>query len=321
LRAEAARAGVDAVHPAHVVLRQEGVLQRLHEVEVLDAALRTRDGLTVVREEVEPLVRVDDQLAAGGALQPLRTAGHRGEDVVAVHRAEDELGAVPDLGAGRVPTLQSAGPALQTGHADSGEVTRPPLTLHLDTRCGVLPGRNEERSINQWISFKDDHLVVAENTGNFVHLVSCIAGENEAPSLIVPNAALILHLDVIRIYLLSWKHIECTVIVPPKENAASAIVPRAISHAELSRRQLVVAPGGRVGRRSAGRSPGGGAGAGVRGGHRVGSLPRWNSLNVASLHHLQAVDESRQANSERWLAVLIALLSPSLLFLAVTVWS
>ena len=131
MRAEAARAGVDAVHPAHVVLRQEGVLQRLHEVEVLDAALRTGDGLTVVREEVEPLVRVDDQLAAGGALQPLRTAGHRGEDVVAVHRAEDELGAVPDLGAGRVPTLQSAGPALKTGHADSGEVTRPPLTLHL----------------------------------------------------------------------------------------------------------------------------------------------------------------------------------------------
>ena len=44
------------------------------------------------------------------------------------------------------------------------------------------------------LPFKDDHLVVAENTGNFVHLVSCIAGENEAPSLIVPNATLILHL-------------------------------------------------------------------------------------------------------------------------------
>ena len=100
-------------------------------MEVLDPALGTRHCLTVVREEVEPLVRVDDQLATGGALQPLRTAGDRGEDVVAVHGAQDELGAVPDLGAGRVPTLQSAGPALQTGHADSGEVTRPPLTFHL----------------------------------------------------------------------------------------------------------------------------------------------------------------------------------------------
>jgi len=88
-------------------------------VEVLDSALGTGDGLAVVGEEVEPLVRVDDQLAAGSALQPLGTAGHRREDVVAVHRAEDELRAVPDLGAGRVPTLQSAGPALQTGHADS----------------------------------------------------------------------------------------------------------------------------------------------------------------------------------------------------------
>ena len=50
-----------------------------------------------------------------------------------------------------------------------------------------------------WLSrsllpLKDDHLVVAENTGNFIHLVSCIARENEAPRLIVPNAALILHL-------------------------------------------------------------------------------------------------------------------------------
>ena len=85
----------------------------------LDPALGTGHGLAVVREEVEPLVRVDHQLATGGALQSLRTAGDRGEDVVAVHGAQDELGAVPDLGAGRVPTLEATGPALQTGHTDS----------------------------------------------------------------------------------------------------------------------------------------------------------------------------------------------------------
>ena len=33
------------------------------------------------------------------------------------------------------------------------------------------------------------------------------------------------YLDVIRIYLLSWKHIECTVVVSPKENTATAVVP------------------------------------------------------------------------------------------------
>ena len=31
--------------------------------------------------------------------ESLCTAGHRGEDVVAVHGAQDQLGAVPDLGA------------------------------------------------------------------------------------------------------------------------------------------------------------------------------------------------------------------------------
>ena len=44
------------------------MFQGLDEVEVLDAALRTRDRLTVVREEVEPLLRMDDKLSTGGAL-------------------------------------------------------------------------------------------------------------------------------------------------------------------------------------------------------------------------------------------------------------
>ena len=42
---------------------------------------------------------------------------------------------------------------------------------------------------------KDDHLTVAENTGNLVHLVSCITWENEAASLVIPDAAFIFHLQ------------------------------------------------------------------------------------------------------------------------------
>ena len=52
-------------------------------------------------------------------LESLGAAGDRGEDVIAVHGSQDELRAVPDLGAGRVPTLEARGPTLQTGHADS----------------------------------------------------------------------------------------------------------------------------------------------------------------------------------------------------------
>lgn len=58
-------------------------------MEVLNATLGTADGLTVVGEEVEPLVRMDDQLGAGGTLESLRTAGNRGEYVVGVHGAQN----------------------------------------------------------------------------------------------------------------------------------------------------------------------------------------------------------------------------------------
>ena len=43
--------------------------------------------------------------------------------------------------------------------------------------------------------FKDDHLVVAEDTGDLVHLVSCIAGEDEASCFIITDTAFILHLN------------------------------------------------------------------------------------------------------------------------------
>ena len=68
MRAQTHRAAVGAVHPGDVLLGEEGALERLDEVEVLDTALRTRDRLTVVREEVEPLLRMDDKLPTGGTL-------------------------------------------------------------------------------------------------------------------------------------------------------------------------------------------------------------------------------------------------------------
>ena len=43
--------------------------------------------------------------------------------------------------------------------------------------------------------FKDDHLVVAEDAGYLVHLVSCIAGEDKASRLVIADTAFILHLD------------------------------------------------------------------------------------------------------------------------------
>ena len=77
----------------------------------------------------------------------------------------------------------------------------------------MLLGRDEECSVNQWIPrcrlfvkgndsakcfflpLKDDHLVVAEDTGDLVHLVSCIAGEDEASRFVITDTAFILHLN------------------------------------------------------------------------------------------------------------------------------
>jgi hypothetical protein len=45
------------------------VIQRLHEVRVLRLAVGTRDGVRVVAEEVEALVRMEQQLEAVVALE------------------------------------------------------------------------------------------------------------------------------------------------------------------------------------------------------------------------------------------------------------
>lgn len=75
-------------------------------MEVLYSTLGTADCLTVVREEVEPLVRVDHQLRARSALESVSTAGDGSEDVVGVHCPQDELASVPQLETLLVSTLE-----------------------------------------------------------------------------------------------------------------------------------------------------------------------------------------------------------------------
>ena len=84
-------------------------------------------------------------------LESLGAAGDRGEDVVAVHGAEDELVALPQLPARRVAALQPRAPALEAAHADRREEAHPALGLHLDAGGGVLPRRDEEGAVNQRI--------------------------------------------------------------------------------------------------------------------------------------------------------------------------
>ena len=75
-----------------------------------------------------------------------------------------------------------------------------------------------------FLPFKDVHHGIAEDTRHPVHLVCGIVREDEASGLIVANAALVLHLDVVRVDLGPGQHIEGAVVVSSQEDAAPTVM-------------------------------------------------------------------------------------------------
>jgi len=228
-------------------------------MEVLNSTLWTADCLTVVGEEVESLVGVDHQVRARSALQTICTAGNGGKNVVGVHRPQDELAPVPELEALLVATLQPRGPALQAAHAHRGQVALPTLRLHWNARCCVLTWREEEGAVDQRIPLKDVHHAVAEDARHPVHLVGGEAGEDEAPGLVVADAALVLHLDVVGVDLGPRQHVERAVVRAAREDTSSAVVARSFHDVGSPWRDVEFCPRRRH-RGRGGRSPRGGAG-------------------------------------------------------------
>ncbi len=62
----------------------------------------------------------------------------------------------------------------------------------------MLSWRQEEGSVDEWISVEDVEDGLAEHAGNAVHLVGGVARQDEDPSLVVPDAALVLHLQIFK---------------------------------------------------------------------------------------------------------------------------
>lgn len=104
--------------------------------------------------------------------------------------------------------------------------------------AGAGRGRRCRQSKDTWIHhnrffsrrekycspLKDVHHAVAEDTGYPVHLVGGIVGEDEAAGLVVADAALVLHLDVVRVDLRPGQHVERAVVGPSEEDASSAVM-------------------------------------------------------------------------------------------------
>ena len=71
---------------------------------------------------------------------------------------------------------------------------------------------------------KDVHHAVAENARDPIHLVGGIVGEDEAAGLVVADAALVLHLDVVRVDLGPGQHIEGAVVRASEEDASPTVM-------------------------------------------------------------------------------------------------
>jgi len=207
-------------------LAQERLLKRLGKMEVLNPTLGTADGLAVVGEEVESLVRVDHQLGAGCALESVCTAGDGRKYIVGVHCPQNELASVPELETLLVSTLQPGGPPLEAAHAHGRQVGLAPIVLHWNAGRGVLAWGEEEGAVDQGIPLKDVHHAVAENARDPIHLVGGIVGEDEAAGLVVADAALVLHLDVVRVDLGPGQHIEGAVVRASEEDASPTVMSR-----------------------------------------------------------------------------------------------
>ena len=82
----------------------------------------------------------------------------------------------------------------------------------------------EKRRKNYFSPLKDVHHAVAENTGHPVHLVGGVVGEDEAAGLVVANAALVLHLDVVGVDLGPGQHIEGAVVRASEEDASPTVM-------------------------------------------------------------------------------------------------
>ena len=82
----------------------------------------------------------------------------------------------------------------------------PSIRGYLDTSQSFLLYEREKN--NYSLPLKDVHHAVAEDAGNPVHLVGGIVGEDEAAGLVIANAALVLHLDVVRVDLRPGQNVE-----------------------------------------------------------------------------------------------------------------
>lgn len=182
-------------------------------------AVNAANAVAIVAEVGQRTVGRDDQFVAVGASKPVLAARSRGEDVVRVHAAQDEMASIPALSA--AATREAALPAFEAGHADSVEELRSLVNAHLYRTGVVLPRRQEQGTVHERVPVEDVHRRVAHDARDPGHLVGGQRGQDEAANVVA--AAFVFHLDVVRVDLVPGKRVERGVVLAPAEQAAGAV--------------------------------------------------------------------------------------------------
>ena len=203
---------------AYRALHDKGLIYRLDEVVILGSAVGTLDRPGIFAVEVKKIgSRIDDRtttILTGSSECATRNCS---KYVVRIHRAEDQSRSVPTFSAGNTSQITSG--AFQAPHADGIKVEQ--LVVGQDLQVALVPLRREEEcAINKWIAIVHSHVQAAAHTLDKGNLMSAQIGQHKTPSFIVTMRTFILHLDVVRILLVSGQNAERCEICPAFKDVA-----------------------------------------------------------------------------------------------------
>lgn len=184
------------------------------EVVIVPLAVRTDGRTTVVAEEL--YLRIGERPLAAAARETGGAARHGSEDVVGVHRSDDQGRSAPLL----LAELALERPLASDHAAEADGVhVEVALSVELHSQVGVVAARRqEEGSVDQRVLVEDWHRVPADDTVDGGDVAAAERHEDEGPRLVVAELTLVLQLDVVGVAQADRKVLEDGEVVSVSED-------------------------------------------------------------------------------------------------------
>lgn len=196
-------------------LHGKGLLHGTYEMVVVCFTVWTRYHSAVLAVERQAVIYVDDGASAMFARKSLLTARHGGEYVVGIHRAEQQCASIPFSFACRAMDIACT---FETVNAYGVDKLQSTIRYDLDDAVAVGLGRQEECTVDHWITIKHWKGTHAQHTVQRRNLVCAQMVQHKTPRFVISRRPIILHFNVVRVLLVTWKHVERSQIVTTTEN-------------------------------------------------------------------------------------------------------